>query len=432
MSTLDRLAGPAIYREQMDRLEVRLAKSGRLDGLTRDEVSLRSLMLDRGATARRLAAAVADGTYDFRPGSLVVLAGAKRRTIVSLDAADWLVHSAVAAVLTDAFEPRLSDAVYSYRAGMSNWDAAAALGAHIRAHRRDAESPEQRGLTVLRADVSSYGDSIPVAATSALWPALADWVDCEQTGPLWRCVERCIRPVVSGTGDGPRCRAIGIPVGSPVANPLTNLYLDPVDRMLQARGGFYARFGDDLVFAHPDPVAVREAAVELDSQLAGLRLAINADKRALVHLNAAGRPGSDGEPGTSMVTYVGCRIGADGAIGLPAVKVREVVRDIRARLRRQARMFKGESTDAHGRAACALVTRSLDPTNPLAVRHAGLLRAAVNDRAQLEQIDYAIAREVVASVTGDRSPRGFRRLSYHKLRSELGLVSLVVARNRRP
>lgn len=431
MSHLDRLAAPAIYREQMDRLEARLAASGRLDGLTRDKVSLRALMLDRKATARRLAAAVADGSYDFRPGSLAVLGGDKQRQIFSFDAADWLVHSALAAVLTGAFEPRLSASVYSYRPGRSNWEAAAALGGFVRARFCAAATPEQRGLTVLRADVSSYGDSIPIAAGSALWPALARWLEAEPAGPLWRCVERCVRPAVVIDGAA-ACRAVGIPVGSPIANPLTNLYLDPVDRMLDELGGFYARFGDDLVFAHPDPAVVRRAAAALESLIAGLGLTLNADKRALVHLNAAGRPGDRGERGTSMVTYVGCRIGADGAVGLPAPKVRDVVRDVRARLRRQARMWSTEPDDARARAACELVARALDPGNSLAVRHAAMLRAAVNDRAQLKQIDYAIAREVVAAVTGDRSPRGFRRLPYRKLRRELGLVSLVATRNRRP
>lgn len=430
MYPLERLADPRIYREQMDRLEARLAGTGRLDGLTRDKVSLRALMLDKDATARRLAAAIADGSYELRPATISVLGDAKRRRIFSFDAADWIVHSALAAVLTDAFEPRLAASLYSYRPGRSTWEAASALGAFVRRHRRAATRPAERGLYVLRADVSAYGDSIPIAERSALWPALAEWLEAQAAGPLWRCVRRCLRPSVEVDGGALACRARGIPVGSPIANPLTNLYLDPVDRMLEARGGFYARFGDDLVFAHADAAVVAAAAADLEARLATMELELNAGKRALVHLNAAGRPGPEGFRGTSMVTYVGCRIGADGAVGLPAPKVREVVRDLRARLRRQARLWSDESADTRGREACALVGRALDPSNPLAVRHASLLRAAVNDRAQLEQIDYAVAREVVAAVTGDRSPRGFRRLPYRRLRRELGLMSLVVARNR--
>lgn len=429
MSTLERLTRPRIYREQMDRLEARLAGSGRLDGMTRDTVSLRALMLDREATARRLAAAIAGGQYELRPGTIAVLAGARKRQIVSFDAADWIVHSALATVFTDAFEPRLSASLYSYRPGRSTWEAASRLGAFVRAHRAAATRPEDRGLHALRADVATYGDSIPVAATSPLWPALAAWLGAETAGPLWSLVRGCVRPVIAGDGGALACRAVGIPVGSPIANPLTNLYLDPVDRMLEGRGGFYARFGDDLVFAHTDAAVVARAAADLEGALAELGLALNRDKRALVHLNAAGRPGPGDARGTSMITYVGCRIGADGAVGLPAPKAREVVSDLRARLRRQARLWSDETAAVRARDACALVGRALDPSNPLAVRHASLLRAAINDRAQLRQLDYAIAREVVAAVTGDRSPRGFRRLPYRALRREHGLVSLVVARN---
>jgi hypothetical protein len=430
MRPLDRLSQPSLYREQMDRLEVRLAGTGRLDGLTRDKVSLRSLIFDRGATARRLAAAVAAGGYELRPGTISVLGDARRRRIFCFDATDWLVHSAAGAVLTEAFEPRLSSAVYSYRPGRSSWEAALALGEVVREHRRAAATPERRGLYALRADVSSYGDSIPIAASSPLWPALLDWLDAAADDPLFRLVAGCVRPSFA-TGDGAlACRARGIPVGSPIANPLTNLYLDPVDRALSARGGFYARFGDDLVFAHADPKIVAAAAGDLDRLLGELGLEINREKRAAIHLNAAGRPGPDGFRGTSMIEYVGCRIGADGAVGLPAPKVREVVSDLRARLRRQARLWRDEPIDDRAAAACELVGRALDPANALAVRHAALLRAAVNDRSLLEQLDYAVAREVVGAVTGDRSPRGFRRLPYRRLR-ELGLASLVVARNRK-
>ncbi len=62
-------------------------------------------------------------------------------------------------------------------------------------------------------------------------------------------------------------------------------------------------------------------------------------------------------------------------------------------------------------------------------RSAALLRRAVTDRRDLKQLDYLIALQVVRAVTGHDGVRGFREVTYRKLRHEWGLVSLQRARN---
>ncbi len=46
---------------------------------------------------------------------------------------------------------------------------------------------------------------------------------------------------------------MGLPTGSPLCCPIFNLYLSDLDHLISAyEEGFYARYGDDLLFATPD------------------------------------------------------------------------------------------------------------------------------------------------------------------------------------
>ena len=52
----------------------------------------------------------------------------------------------------------------------------------------------------------------------------------------------------------------GVPTGQPISCVLFNLYLSGLDAQLdRIPGAFYARYCDDIVFAHPDPDVVRAA-----------------------------------------------------------------------------------------------------------------------------------------------------------------------------
>jgi hypothetical protein len=306
----------------------------------------------------------------------------------------------------------------------------AELAAFIRAERSRHADPRARGVYVLRRDVDSYTDSIPLVSDSPLWPMLE-----AELGPLPELFQQVVRVEMTVPEGGVVCRIRGLPMGQPISSIVANLYLTDMDRALEALpGGFYARYGDDFLFAHADPAVAREAEAAIDETLDSLRLTVNEKKRRTLYLTPPGRP-SETWPqarGTSAVPFLGTRIAADGTIGLDESKIRVLLRELDRRATTTVRTMRGAPQDQVGRAVCEVVNRALDPRSALTQsRSAIALRKIVTDRRQLEQVDYLIARVVLKAVARRPGARAFREIPYAKLRHDWGLMSLVAARNGR-
>jgi hypothetical protein len=284
---------------------------------------------------------------------------------------------------------------------------------------------------VLRRDVDSYTDSIPVGAGSLLWKMLKS----ELGDPLPPLVEQVVRAELRLPNGAVVCRTRGLPMGQPIASVVANLYLRDLDRALEEiPGGFYARYGDDFLFAHADAAVAREADSIMDDVVADLSLTVNEKKKRTIFLTPAGTPSTEWPQakGASSVPFLGTHIAGDGTVGLDGKKVRSLLRELDERTASTVRTLNGASREQAGRAVCAVVNRALDPRSALTQqKSAVLLRRVVSDRRQLEQLDYWIARLVVKALTGRRDVRGFRDVPYRTLRSDWGLISLVAERNAR-
>jgi hypothetical protein len=420
------------YERQIERLHQRYLLTSRLYELRQSDVSLASIVMNRGKVARLLAREVADGRYELEPGELrTIRARHKTREVFACRITDLIVHGVVADIVQDAVTPRLSDRVFSYRKGLSWLTPLAELGAFIRRERRRHDDPKARGVYVLRRDVDSYTDSIPIGAGSPLWPML----EAELGAPLPPLVEQVIRVELRVPGAGLACRVKGLPMGQPIAAIVANLYLSEMDEAFERiPGGFYARYGDDFLFAHPDPEITRDAGAVSDRILDKLWLTVNEKKRRTLYLTPAGRSSPDWPEaqGSSAVPFLGTRIAGDGTIGLDEKKVRSLLRELDRRTSTTARTLRDADLDQAGRAVCSVVNRALDPRSALTQQKSAIaLRRVVTDRRQLQQLDYWIARIVLKALTGRRDAAAFRELPYRKLRQEWGLPSLVAARNRR-
>jgi hypothetical protein len=427
----DALADRRRYERQIERLHQRYLLTSRLYEMRQSDVSLATIVMNRGKVARLLAREVGEGRYELEPGELrTIRARHKTREVFACRITDLIVHGVVADVVAEALAAQLSPRVFSYRKGLSWLTPVSELAAYIRAERRKHADPRARGVYVLRRDVDSYTDSIPIGRDSPLWPLL----EGELGAPL-PLVEDVIRAEMRLPGGGVVCRAKGLPMGQPIASTVANLYLGDLDRALQELpGGFYARYGDDFLFAHPDHAVAREAAAVSDEILRTLRLTVNAKKRRTLFLTPPGRPSDDWPEakGTSGVPFLGTRIGADGTIGLDEPKIRAILRELDRRTAATVRTLNGADREQAGRAVCAVVNQALDPHSALSQQRSAIaLRRVVTDRRQLEQLDYWIARIVVKALTGRKDARAFREIPYSKLRRDWGLVSLVGARNRR-
>src|SRR5262249_16241217 len=146
-------------------------------------------------------------------------------------------------------------------------------------------------------------------------------------------------------------------LGSPLATPILNLYLHELDQKLDdLAGGFYGRFGDDLLFAHVDPDVVRKAMQLIGEFLSRHELELHAGKQRLLFFNGAGRPSAvwPETRGAYSVTFLGCEIRFDGTIALPNDKWRSVLSDVRARIWRTMRLLRGAPMAEQGATLCAV------------------------------------------------------------------------------
>jgi hypothetical protein len=335
--------------------------------------------------------------------------------------------------LDEALAPHLSTHLYSYRSDRSWVGAVHDFAAFVRAHRKAHPDPRQRGLYVLRRDIDAYTDSIPVDGGSLIWPQLSELCGIDD-GPLWRLVESIVRPVVLADGDAPAMRIRGVPTGRPIATVAFNLYLREADRILGSiPGAFYARYSDDLLFAHPDADVAREADAALERVLREYRLRLNESKSLTLYLTGSGRP-SGAWPdtvGTTAVPFLGMRIAMDGSIALGTGKLRHLLREARARARNVTRSSGQSVLHDVGRSVASTVSTLVDPDDVyLADPSAPLLARVVTDRRQLDWLDHALARIVAESVAGRRGAAAFRRVPYRTIRDDWALTSLRRRRDR--
>jgi len=433
------LADARRYERQIDRLHQRHLYDGGLHELTDGEISLASVVMHRQHVARLLARTVAAGEYQLRPATVraLVLEG-KKRTVFDYPLFDLVVHGVVAEILTEAIEPRLSTSVYSYRPGVTALDGVRDFASYLRQHRRERPDLRTRGVYVLRRDVESYTDSIPLGGGAPIWSQLRDVVAALGGEPAsesdWRLIEEVVRPAVMTEDGSPSTRIRGVATGQPISCVCFNVNLSDIDAELRRiPGAFYARYSDDLVFAHPDPAVAREASSLLDARIDELSLALNADKRRDLYLTGAGRQ-SEAWPearGTTSAPFLGMRVALDGTISLGHRRGRALLREARRRAANTASALPDVDADERGRTVAGVVNRLLDSNDAqLQAGAAHVLARGVTDRRQLDALDHELARLVASAASGRNGARAFRAAPYRRVRNEWGLRSLRRSRDR--
>ena len=434
-SPLSLLGHPEAYAAQIERLTAKYGRRRRLDGLSYRGLSLGELGMRQGELCRMLARTVARGEYTLGPVTLApALIAGKRRLLCRSHLIDTIVLGVLAQVLAGLAESALSPRVYSYRPGRSSWETIFDIRRFFEAHRAERPDVRERGLYVLHRDIKSYGASIPTDDDSALWTelhAMLTRVGVPRDHFIWTLIRGAMRPVVQGAATPP---GIGVPTGSPVQPIACNLYLASVDRLLERiPGAFYARFGDDMLFCHPDAAVARRAVQTIDRTVTALRLQIKDDKRRDYYLTGPGRRSAEWPESraTSEIDYLGFRVDLGGNVGLKAEKARRLIRELRVRIQSAARLARPSSNEERMRAVCQAIARALDPSCPISDPLSATLRYVVTDRGQLRQLDYAVALAIAEALSGRRGPRAFRDVPYRSLREHAGLPSLVTARNAR-
>jgi len=426
--TRDDLTNPALYERQ-----IRLLAERHRDRGWPAEIELTTPLVASHAldVSRRLAREVSAGEYAFEP--LVphaAMLNGKPRTIYRIDPLDAVVYGALVRVLTAAIEPRLGAYLHSYRKGYSQWTAARALIHHARTHAQSRPDPRERGLFVLRRDVRRYDENIPVGDDSSLWTTLERLLGgatLGYRGDLAGFLRRAFRPPVAREGAVPSPLARGVPTGLPTQSIACNVYLLPLDDELRALpGGFYARYGDDIVFAHHERDAVEHAARTVEAGVQRLGLQFNPEKSYAYWLTRPGRAhasAADYRP-TTRVPYLGFEVGFDGA-RLRSDKRRMLWLGLQKRLLHADMLLRGQPLSERADALCHVVRVTFDRSSALGDRYASWLEMPMMSREDLRQLDYQIALLVAQRLSGQRGPRAFRSFPWRRLHESHGLPSLL-------
>ena len=437
-SLSNELAEPARYRRQLERLLSKHLAAGRIHLIQQEGVSLAGMAMDAGNFSKAMAKAIGRSEYSLKPARARVIAvNGKEREVFAFELTDLLLHGVVAELTLEIFERQCSPFLYSYRRGKNWWHGVSALAEYARAHRRKIADPSERGLYIMRRDIRKYTDTIPVGAASPLWPQLRTLFELgnlssSREQSAWNLASRVIRPeIIPVDGQGLATKYLGVPTGSPISTTLFNVYLDPVDQLFSDPGeGFYARYADDIIFAHPDPSVVQQATRRLDLALSELGLSANQEKGRDLYFNGAGRRSPDGRwRGTQAVGFLGCAIKFDATVSLGQAKVRNLFSDLKSRICGAFDAYHLSGLNERVSLAVTLANQALDPGASRPHKTASLLSRAVTDRDQLREIDDRVALLIATLASGIAGPRAFRKIPYRALRREHHLVSVHHQRN---
>ena len=433
------LSDQSRYIKAVERIYDKYLTSGRVQELRQEGVSLAAFYNDRTNLCRILAKSVSDGHYALTPGRLKrVKIEDKERTLFSFCLTDLIIHAVVAQILTELAEPYYSKCLFSYRKKFSTRAALDVLAEYMRAHLKNHPEPKNRGVYVLKRDIRSYTDSIPVHARSRVWTLLVALFGCYGVpditqDPLFELVREVIRPTVFDFSGGIFTLYCGVPTGSPISVFLFNFYLADFDAELEKiKNTLYLRYSDDFILVSENKTELLLASQVIVEKLQALELSVKEEKNLNYFFNGAGKHPDNfpGGKGTQVIHFLGWSLRFNGSIGLGEKKCQRLRHDLRERIFKTNRILSAYDLETRGRLICRTINEVFRPSNIFSQAYAGLLLKAVNDRSQLKEIDLWIVRMVMRVLIGDSSVRAFRKIPYRKIRQKWGLISLVHNRNR--
>ncbi|MEQ8768687.1 MAG: CRISPR-associated endonuclease Cas1 [Planctomycetota bacterium] len=183
----------------------------------------------------------------------------KERLISAPKPVDKLVETALLPILADLVEKIATDAVHGYRSGRSTRTAATSASQLL------AEGK----IHVALLDIADFFPSIDHdQLRSMLEHRCAD---------LTELVMSLVQAPTLDDGRTTLCTR-GLPVGIPIAPPLSNLYLARVDERMSAQPVGYLRYSDDVFLAADDPEQLEQAFQTLTDALERVGLALNPEK----------------------------------------------------------------------------------------------------------------------------------------------------------
>ena len=228
-----------------------------------DGQSVRRFELRAEAYLEELEQGLKSGTYRPQPVKRVEIAkgGGKTRPLGIPVVKDRIVQTALKMVIEPIFEHQFRGHSYGFRPGRGCKDAL-----------REVDRLIKAGYTqVVDADLAGYFDSIPKAGLlQRVKASISD-------GGVLSLIEAFLeQDVVKGLARW--TPASGTPQGAVISPLLANLYLHPLDCLLEQRGYRMVRYADDFVVMCASAEQAQAALSEVKAWVQAHGLSLNADK----------------------------------------------------------------------------------------------------------------------------------------------------------
>ncbi|KTC92329.1 reverse transcriptase domain-containing protein [Legionella cincinnatiensis] len=420
--------------QRISKLYNKLLRSNRIFEQDQAGINISDIYADKKNITKILIRELLNGCYQpMQYDERKVYINSKTRLIANYSFIDRLLLG----ILYDLFRERtlhlISPSVYSYISGRSAKQAIQSFCAYL----KQVRTPnKQINVYVLRADITNYGGSIPADTHAIFWNYFYDILkeikDLKQRHCLRIAIEEALRPILHTEDNLPYQKIVGIPVGSPLATLIYNLYLSELDDALaNIPYGFYARYSDDFIYAHTDINQFKEGEARITAILEKLRLQCNPSKNQRFYLTHAGKSSNDSERfiGSNRIELCGLIIFSDGTKTLKHPVIQKMLRGIKHRLINATPMLTQLNLEQRGQALCQIVNNLLNEKNPFQDPTIRRIFKEITNRGCLKQIDYSIALIIVELLTGIKGVRAFRKISYATLRNEWHLTSLCREKN---
>ena len=226
----------------------------------------------------RLHRQLSEGTYRPQPvrRAWIDKLGTKEQRPLGIPAVrDRIVQAALRHVLEPIFEREFHEPSYGFRPNRGAKDAL----------RRVVQLMKAGYVHVVDADLKAYFDTIPHDRLLALVKArVAD-------GRVLALVEGFLRAGVLEEGRGWQATERGTPQGGVISPLLANIYLNPLDHEMAARGYEMVRYADDFVILCRTAEEAREALAVVQAWVESAGLRLHPDKTRQV--DTRGRGGFD-------------------------------------------------------------------------------------------------------------------------------------------